>query len=255
MILHTWLIECLKIYGAEENTINFLKTTMLNWNAVLTSSGIGLAEINIRRGIFQDNSLYPLLFVVAMIPMTKVLQKKDAGYQLKKGGSRTNYLMFMDDIKLYGKSIKEIDTLIQIEKCTLVNIQKGKVTRTEGMKLPDGNNIRYINETGYKYLGMIGEDIKHQETKDIVRKEYLQKLKAILKSKLNAGNMTKSISTWAVSTQYKKRHDSVAKALHWSLCKKHQLACSNKWCKHPPEGVIENDQAKILCDYGIRTVG
>ncbi|XP_068222045.1 uncharacterized protein [Palaemon carinicauda] len=46
--------------------------------------------------------------------------------------------------------------------------------------------------------------------------------------------------------QYKKRQDSVAKALYWNLCKKHQLPCSSKWYEHQPEGVIENDQAKIL---------
>ena len=213
MIPHTWLIECLKIYGAEENTISFLKNTMRNWNTILTSYGIRLAEVNIRRGIFQGDSLSPLLFVVAMIPMTKVLQKMDAGYQLKKRGNKINHLMFMDDIKLYGKSIKEIDTLIQtvrivsgdirmefgIEKCALVNIQKGKVTRTEGIKLPDGSNIKHIDETGYKYLGIMeGGDIKHQEMKDTIRKEYMQRLKAILKSKLNAGNMIKAINTWAV---------------------------------------------------------
>ena len=38
-----------------------------------------------------------------------------------------------------------------IEKSALVNIQRGKVTRTEGIRLPDGNNIRTIDETGYKY--------------------------------------------------------------------------------------------------------
>ncbi|XP_064088536.1 uncharacterized protein LOC135202955 [Macrobrachium nipponense] len=43
--------------------------------------------------------------------------------------------------------------------------------------------------------------------------------------------------------QYKKRHDSEAKALHWS----------NKWYDHQPKRVIENEQAKILRDYGIRT--
>ena len=29
--------------------------------------------------------------------------------------------------------------------------------------------------------------------------------------------------------QYKKRHDTVAKAVHWNLCKKYQMPCSNKW--------------------------
>ena len=53
--------------------------------------------------------------------------------------------------------------------------------------------------------------------------------------------------------QYKKRHDTVAKALHWSLCKKYQINCSDKWYEHHPEGVVENDKVKLLWDFGIRT--
>ena len=144
MIPHSWLIECLEIYGAEENTIIFFKNTMPNWKTILTSSGTRLAEVNIRRGIFKGDSLSPLLFIVAMIPMTRVLERMEVGYQLKKGGSRINHLMFMDDIMLFGRGTKEIDTLVQTErivsgdirmefgteKCALVNIQRGKVTTT-----------------------------------------------------------------------------------------------------------------------------
>ena len=58
-----------------------------------------------------------------------------------------------------------------IEKCPLVNIQRGKVTRTEGIQLPDGNNIKDIDETGYKYLGIIeGEEIKLQGKKEKIKK-------------------------------------------------------------------------------------
>ena len=74
--------------------------------------------------------------------------------------------MFMDEKKLFGRGTTEIDTLAQtvrtvsgdirmesgVEKCALVNIQRGKVTRTEGIHLPHGNNIKDIHETGYKYL-------------------------------------------------------------------------------------------------------
>ena len=161
MVPYSWLIECLEIYGAEENPIRFLKNTMPNWKTILTSSGTRLAEVNIRIGIFQGDSLIPLLFIVAIIPMTRVLKIKEVGYQLKKGGSRINNLMFMDDIKLFGRGSKEMDTLVQtvrivsgdirmefgIEKCALVNIQRGKVTRTEGIQLPDGNNTADIDET------------------------------------------------------------------------------------------------------------
>ena len=35
------------------------------------------------------------------------------GYQLEKNGSKVNHLFFMDDLKLYGKNDKEIDSLIK----------------------------------------------------------------------------------------------------------------------------------------------
>ena len=47
-------------------------------------------------------------------------------------------------------------------------------------------------------MGIIeGEEIKHQEMK-MIKKEYIKRLKAILKSKLNSGNTVKAINTWAV---------------------------------------------------------
>ena len=84
----------------------------------------------------KGDSLSPLLVIVAMIPMTRVLERMKVGYQLKKGGSRINHLMFMDDLKLFRRGTKEIDVLVQtarivsgdirmefgIEKCALVNI-------------------------------------------------------------------------------------------------------------------------------------
>ena len=35
-----------------------------------------------------------------------------------------------------------------IEKCALVNIQRGKVTRTKGTQLPSGKNIKDIDAAG-----------------------------------------------------------------------------------------------------------
>ena len=120
------------------------------------------------------------------------------GYQLKKGGSRINNLMLMADIKLFGSGTKEIDTLVQtvritsgdismefgIEKCAHVNIQRGKVTRSEGIQLPDGNNIRDIDETGYKCLGIIkGEEIKHQEMEEKIKKRIHSEIKSNTKDK------------------------------------------------------------------------
>lgn len=52
---------------------------------------------------------------------------------------------------------------------------------------------------------------------------------------------------------YKARHDSVAKAVHWNLCKKFDLECKEKWYEHEPEKVIESDKVKILWDFSIQT--
>ena len=47
-------------------------------------------------------------------------------------------------------------------------------------------------------MGIIeGEEIRHQEMQKI-KKEYIKRLKAILKSKLNSGNTVKALNTWAV---------------------------------------------------------
>ena len=40
---------------------------------------------------------------------------------------------------------------------------------------------------------------------------------------------------------------------NWNLCKKYQMPCSNKWYDHHPQPVTENENAKLLWDYSIRT--
>ena len=42
------------------------------------------------------------------------------------------------------------------------------------------------------------EEIKHQEMKEKFKKEYIKKLRSILKPKLSSGNTVKAINTWAV---------------------------------------------------------
>ena len=53
--------------------------------------------------------------------------------------------------------------------------------------------------------------------------------------------------------EYKRRHDTVAKVLHWHICKEYNVPCSDRWYDHVPEKVIENDRVKILWDYDVRT--
>ena len=52
--------------------------------------------------------------------------------------------------------------------------------------------------------------------------------------------------------EYKRRHDKVAKKVHWDLCVRSGLECSEKWYEHDPEGAIENEDVKILWDINVQ---
>jgi hypothetical protein len=54
-------------------------------------------------------------------------------------------------------------------------------------------------------------------------------------------------------TEYKKRHDRVAAAVHWSICKKYHLPHTDKWYDHRAQPVVENDKVKLLWDFNIQT--
>ena len=85
---------------------------MKNWTVELTAGGKDLAKTKIQRGIFQGDALPPLLFIKALMPLNSILRKCTAGYKLSKSQEKINPLMYIDDIKLYAKNEREVETLI-----------------------------------------------------------------------------------------------------------------------------------------------
>ena len=53
-------------------------------------------------------------------------------------------------------------------------------------------------------------------------------------------------------TEYKGRHDNVARYIHWQLCGKCGLERANCWYEQKPEGVVESENFKILWDFTIQ---
>ena len=43
--------------GAAKNMISIVSNSIVNWKTVLTSEGMTLGQVDIRRGIFQGDSL------------------------------------------------------------------------------------------------------------------------------------------------------------------------------------------------------
>ena len=79
-------------------------------------------------------------------------------------------------------------------------MKRGKVVKSERVSMPNGKMMKNIEEGGYKYLGILEADgVKNEEMKDQIKKEYIRRVRNILKSKLNGGNIILAINSRAVS--------------------------------------------------------
>ena len=65
-------------------------------------------------------------------------------------------------------------------------MKRGKIVKSEGMKLSDREVMKQVGRKGYTYLVMIElNKIKETEMKEKITKEYKRRQRLILKSKLN----------------------------------------------------------------------
>ena len=81
--------------GVVENTKKFLANSMNKWKLELTSNGVPLGNTEIRTGIFQGESLSPLLFVLCMGPLSLILRKVKFDYESGDKLTKLNHLLFI----------------------------------------------------------------------------------------------------------------------------------------------------------------
>ena len=75
----------------------------------------------------------------------------------------------MDDLKLFGKTDDQIDSLVQtvftfsedivmefgLKKHGVVILKKGKLVKFDGINLPNQEIMKAVDENGYTYLGIL----------------------------------------------------------------------------------------------------
>ena len=98
------------------------------------------------------------MFVLALITLSSILRKTKAAYEYSGSKVKINHLLLMDSLKLYSRSEKELDSLVQtirifskdiemefaIEKCVVLVIEE--VVKSVGIELPDGKVMKSLQE-------------------------------------------------------------------------------------------------------------
>ena len=187
------------MYKISDEVISFIEQTMKTWKVELTTEGRRLAEVKIQRCIFEGDALSLLLFIIAMMPLNQILRKCTAGYKFSKSQKKISHLMYMDDIKLFGKNEKELETLIHavriysqdignefgIEKCAMQVMTSGIRHLTDRIELPNQDKSRMLGKKEtYKHLGILEADtIKQVKMKEKIQKEYLWRTKKATRDK------------------------------------------------------------------------
>ena len=141
-----------------------------------------------------------------------ILRKVKAAYEFSERKEKINHLLFMDDLKLYSQGEKGLDSLIQtvcvfsedigiefgIEKSAMLVMENGKIVKSVGLELPDGKVIKLLQEgESYQYLEILDTDkFLEEKMKLNVSKEYIRRLRKVLKSKQNGGNLVRGVNTF-----------------------------------------------------------
>ena len=95
----------------------------------------------------------------------------------------------------------EIGMESRIKKYAVLTIKKGKMSNNDGIALPNKLTMKGLKEKdSYKYLRVIqGDGMKHHEMMENVKTEYYRRVRNILETKLNGGNIITGITTWKIS--------------------------------------------------------
>ncbi|TWW76590.1 hypothetical protein D4764_13G0012520 [Takifugu flavidus] len=112
-------------------------------------------------------------------PIAQIITKNGYGYQFQSG-TTINHLLYMDDIKLYAKNKRDIDSLINLTSIYSKDIGMEHHRCAGQLGIPQANG-------------------NHEEAaRRSATAKYLQRLRQVLKSQLNGKDKIQAINTYAL---------------------------------------------------------
>ncbi|KAF7642573.1 hypothetical protein LDENG_00255600, partial [Lucifuga dentata] len=85
------------------------------WKTTLEANFKPIAQVTIKCSIYQGDALSPLLFCIDLNPLSQIIAKSRYRYKFRSGVT-ISHLLYMDDIKLYARSERAIDSLIHLTR-------------------------------------------------------------------------------------------------------------------------------------------
>ena len=185
------------------------------------NSTIKTRLMQIRRVIFQGDSLSLLLFCMALCLLSKELNRTGYGYRMTTGHGETakcqliSRLLYMDDLELYGRNSDQLDGLLHtvrtfsddiqmkfsLDKCAVAHFVNGRLSgQNSGVTVGKTDTINCL-EPGqvYKYLGVNeSNSIQHSMMWERLRREYFCRVKVVLRTELYGRNKILAINGFAL---------------------------------------------------------
>ena len=155
-----------------------------------------------------------------------------------------------------------------VEKCAVLTMKNGNMANSDGIALLNKTAMKGLKEgDSYKYLGVIQTDgMKHHEMKEKVKTEYYRRVRKILETKLNGGNIITGINTWAISllsysaafldwtgTELEQvdRRTRKSITMHWALNPKSDVARIYLYRKEGGRGLTSAEDTVKLAILGL----
>ena len=206
---HKWVMKVLKTIRCPGWIRRSIELFSKHWATVLELRTVGKVvrstPVKYNRGLFQGDSLSPLLFCLAIAPISQVLNTTK-GYTLWHNGERNtmSHLLYMNDLKIYTggpdklreamecveKTSNAIGMRFGVRKCGTAHMQKGKVLAGPDNPERSEESIRSLEKgTTYKYLGLEQLfDVDDSKIKACLINELRRRLHKVWGSHLNGKN-------------------------------------------------------------------
>ena len=221
-ISHEWVGELVRLLGFNPSICQCLHRLINTWRTQFRIPGPSPQSvsqpISILRGIFQGDSLSPLLFCLSLLPISRELRHSGFGYLNGPPAHRTlvSHLYYMDDLKLFASSVAKLESMTSVAeivgrdigldlnpgKCSIFSLHRGQpvADAPDVTTLASESIIAHLDDNAsYKYLGLTERGQFCSPTiKASIRQEYHRRLRMILQSGLSAKRLIKAINAYAV---------------------------------------------------------